>query len=903
MKYLTSALIFVLITVSGICQTIQQGQKPVIDSSVYNKWPSIEGSTISNNGEYMAYSIRNQPAGSRVVIFQSIHRKWKISISNASSADFTQDNYAAITVVQDTLLIIKLSDGSIKRIGPVNSLRLPAKGNGQWMAYLLKEPRNELVLYNLKTDSQRIFGAVDDYLFSKDGDVLLFQARNDSGNSLMDTLNWVTLANGRVSKIRVGPVADDFIFFGKDSGLVFTAEEEKTTDRVIKSIWYYEAGSNRLEMVASDRSAELQSKLGLDKLLGFSMDGSTLFVSLKDKENSPKNPAATGVNVWSYKDQKLQSLQLQERGQTEGYFAAIDVKQHSIIRLTQENEYLTRPALGENLFGDYAVVDHRNGSCDFAEINWNPSCRGKEYLLSTRTGSRRFIRSLDGLLQNNIEVSPDAKYIVFYDGNRKSYFSYCISSGQVSNISQSIDTKWKLYGDVSSVGAYSSYQIAGWVLGDSAVLVYDQNDIWELDLAGKKRPVNLTNGYGHQHNIAFRLANEARGKIIKPNAGLLLSAFNRMTKENGFYRIFPDKTGSPEKLTMGHYVYEVPGNNPDLHGAPPTKARDTEAYIVRRMSATESPNYFFTTDFKTFVSLSDIHPERNYNWLTTELLTWKMDDGELSQGVLYKPDNFNPRKKYPVIFYYYRNLSDGLYDFLQPGPAIGPLNIPWYVSNGYLIFTPDMHFVLGKTGQSALYSLMSAAKYLSGMPWVNAKKMGIQGHSFGGFETNYIVTHSHLFAAACAAEGMTDLISGYGGLSFEDSKQGQFELGPYQIGTDLWKGQQLYTKNSAVLYANNVTTPFLMMYNKGDWTIPFAQGVELFTDLRRLGKKAWMLQYDDGTHSVWGRSADDLSIRMAQFFDYYLKDAAPPKWMTEGIPASRKGIDTGLELDSLGKVP
>jgi hypothetical protein len=94
-----------------------------------------------------------------------------------------------------------------------------------------------------------------------------------------------------------------------------------------------------------------------------------------------------------------------------------------------------------------------------------------------------------------------------------------------------------------------------------------------------------------------------------------------------------------------------------------------------------------------------------------------------------------------------------------------------------------------------------------------------------------------------------------------------------------------------------------MMSNKADGDVPFPQGVEMFTALRRLGKKAWMLQYDGEDHMVFDAAAADLTVRMKQFFDHYLKGAPPPKWMTEGVPARLKGIDSGLELDTSGKQP
>lgn len=427
-----------------------------------------------------------------------------------------------------------------------------------------------------------------------------------------------------------------------------------------------------------------------------------------------------------------------------------------------------------------------------------------------------------------------------------------------------------------------------------------------MDLSGRILPLCLTNRYGRRNHIAFRLANDERHAILSPGQSILLSAFNRATKDNGFYSKSLFEKGDPTLLTMGPYVYEVADHNPKrgIGGQAPVKARDEEAYIVWRMSATESPNFFYTRNFVNFSPISEEHPEKKCNWLTSELISWKTLDGGISQGVLYKPENFDPKKKYPVIFYYYERMSDELNQFRYPEVSSDRLDIPTYVSNGYLILAPDVHYKIGETGQSAVNSIVSAARWLSKQPWVDSTKMGLQGHSFGGYETNYVITHSHLFAAACSASGLSDYISSYGSLIDGYSEEGLFEMSQNRIGATLWQRPDLYIKNSPIFRANQVTTPLLMMHTTNDGIYHFSDAVEFFTGLRRLGKKVWMLQYDNEDHSLLGEAAAiDYTIRMRQFFDHYLKGAPAPKWMVEGIPASEKGIDDGLQLEPPGVEP
>jgi dipeptidyl aminopeptidase/acylaminoacyl peptidase len=341
----------------------------------------------------------------------------------------------------------------------------------------------------------------------------------------------------------------------------------------------------------------------------------------------------------------------------------------------------------------------------------------------------------------------------------------------------------------------------------------------------------------------------------------------------------------------------------------PLKALDANVYLVRRMRCDESLNLFVTTDFKHYQPVSRNYPERDYNWIKDELVNWKLPNGRISQGILYKPENFDSTKKYPIIFDYYEKRSDELNKYIVPELAGDRINIPFYVSNGYLVFVPDIYYEPGKNGQGVVNAVVSAAKYLSCFSWVDPGKMGLQGHSFGGWETNYLVTHSHTFAAACEAAGPTDHISMYGEvlLGSGEITQDVFEMynqgSPYGIGVTPWTAPERYMENSPVFFVDSITTPLLMMQGRLDEHTPYEQAMELFTDMRRAGKKVWLLDYENGGHGLFGNDARDYVLRMRQFFDYYLKGALPPVWMTRGVPVSKKGEENGLELDRSGAKP
>jgi len=284
------------------------------------------------------------------------------------------------------------------------------------------------------------------------------------------------------------------------------------------------------------------------------------------------------------------------------------------------------------------------------------------------------------------------------------------------------------------------------------------------------------------------------------------------------------------------------------------------------------------------------------------------DDSTATDGVFRihgtgSEDYFNGGKRYPVIFHYYESKSDELNRYHAPEIAIGDINVPWFVSRGYIVFIPDIKYTVRQTGKSALNAVVSAANYLKQFFWVDTAHMGLQGHSYGGFETNYIITHSTIFKAAVESAGVTDLVSIYCGIG--DGKAGDqmsyFENGQGRMGgATLWEQKQSYIDESPIFNADKITTPVLMVHNKKDPAVPWTQGVELFTALWRLQKPAWMLQYDGSDHGQSGADALDYTIRITQFFDHYLKGMPPPKWMTDpGYNATA----AGYELDISGKQP
>jgi dienelactone hydrolase len=884
----------------------QHSDKPAIDSNAYNKWTSVVEGTICNDGKYASYIIDNHPPGSRTLILTSTQGNWKMAVEGIISASFSPDSRTAvISKPNDTLCIVTLGTQAILAIPSVSSYKFPKGNNAEWIAYQSAIPEKKVVAQNLRTGKRKTYLSANNYWWG-DKNSLILQTDTKIDSTDTQSLKWINLLNGDTNTFWEGDVINNLIFDKSGRQLAFTSNHQNKTSKT--NIWYYKMGTTKAVLLAGPSYEGLDNSLRIDNISDFNDNGDGIFLTVIKKTPVPTpQPDAVPVNIWSYTDTKLQSQQLSEInnavkfryllsvGKANRYTAILPIGGQRIILLEEENDFLSEKR------GHVGFICHRGGA-DEGERNWNTAAKATLHVISLKTGQRRQLKELGYREVGGNDISTTGKYVVYYDDTQNGFFSFEVASGVIRNITPGVSTCWlNYYGNESS---RSPRGVAGWLQEDKGILIYDQHDIWKVDPTGANLPVNLTNGYGRRHNIIFYLALPSNASSpIAENASLFLNAFNLNNKDNGFYRKKLYRNGDPEFLSIGPYLYDIP-NNPYLPqgvGSPPIKAQNADVYLVTRMTSTTAPNFFATTDFRHFTALSDLHPEKKYNWYSTELHTWKTLDGSLSQGILYKPENFNPNKKYPVIFYYYERRSDGLNAYLKPEilPNGCTIDIPTYVSNGYLVFSPDIYYTKGDPMQGTYNAVVSAALYVSHLPFVNEKKMGLQGCSFGGIQTNYLVTHTNLFAAACSASGSFNFVSQYGALAGNGSSlQSLFETGQTRMGASLWDIPDQYIKNSPIFQAHKVTTPFLMMHTTNDGVCPFANAVEFFTALRRLGKKVWMLEYTDSDHGVWGKSGVDFSIRMSQFFDHYLKDARPPKWMTTGVPAKMKGVENGLALDN-----
>ena len=634
----------------------------------------------------------------------------------------------------------------------------------------------------------------------------------------------------------------------------------------------------------------------------FSRDGSRLFLGLAPvrppKDTNLVEFETARMDVWNYNDDYLAPQQLAQLNNElkRSYLAVIAKDNAQLIPLADgdcDNVTLTwngnsRYALGESSKG-YRI-----------QQQWEENGLQNCWLVDLHDGSRKAIQQK---VRGGATLSPDGKFILWYDWHGKNWFTYNIANGKTQNISAGI--KAPLFDEEDDhPDDPPPHGSMGWKEGDRFVYIYDKYDIWQCDPTAQDPPVNLTRGIGRRHDLTFRYVDldrrrgaEREDPSIHDGQWTLLTIFNQKDMTSGLtgYRM-----NTPFSIdSTGRSTYPVSYNSFFT-----AKDKGTLAYL--RGSFDAPYDIYLAADVAHAGAaptrqVTHINPQqKSYNWLTVELHHWKMFDGKTSEGLLYKPENFDSTKKYPIIFYFYERDATTRYQYITPQPVRASINVAWFVSNGYIVFDPDIFYKAGQPGEDAYNSVMSAVHYLSRFKWVDTTKMALQGHSWGGYQVAYLVTRTHIFAAAEAGAPVANMTSAYGGIRWGPgiSRQFQYEKSQSRLGASLWQHPDLYIKNSPLFRADKVTTPLLMMHNDADGSVPWYQGIEYFSALRRLGKKTWLIQYNGEDHGLTERrNRKDWSIRLGQFFGYYLKGEPPPRWMIEGVPATLKGIDWGLGTD------
>ncbi len=755
----------------------------------------------------------------------------------------------------------------------------------------------DLLVRSLNGGKEKTFANVLEYYFSKKGGKLLIEQARNAKDSLSKAKVILYDLNNQSEKVlsNGGNEFKGFSFSEDGSQLAYLAERDAKPKELQKfyKIWYYKDGMDSATLLADKNSVGMQLGMTVSENgnLVFSKSGKRLFFGTAPiqppKDTTLVDIDLVKVDVWNYKDDYLQTMQLSrlQRDLQTNYLAVYLLDKNVLNQLGSEK----MPTIYQTNEGD---GDRFVGVTDFGkriESQWTGNTKKDLYSIDVNSGEAKLVKKdVEGGVSPSL-VSPTGKYIAWYDSKAKNYFAW--DGTTIRNITAGI--KFPLWDeDHDSPSDPGAYGAMGWHEGDSILYVYDRYGVWKVDPAGKKAPVVLSGVNNRAQKTAYRyVRTNSEERFITSGQDLLFRVTNETNKNAGLFRTSLNGS-NPSALTMSAVSY-----------GPVSRAEDARVYLFAKESYAASPDLNINNlDAQPVadIKLSAINPQqKEYNWLTAELYKWTAFNGKPAQGILYKPEDFDPKKKYPVVFYFYETHTDNLNSYMPPAPTGSRLDITFFVSRGYIVVSPDIHYTNGHPAKSCYDYVVSAAKSLAKLPWIDAKNMGIQGQSWGGIQVAQLVTMTDMFKAAWAGAPVANMTSAYGGIRWESgsNRQFQYEKTQSRIGATLWEKPELYIENSPLFHLPKVKTPLVIMANDADGAVPWYQGIELFTGMRRLGKKVWMLNYNGEAHNLVQRiNKKDISIREQQYFDWLLKGAKAPKWIEEGVPAVKKGKDWGLEL-------
>ncbi len=919
-------------------------QKKPLDHTVYDSWQSISSPYISKSGKFVLFQVSPQE-GDNQLFLKTKENKELVQIPRGYNGKLTDTENHLISLIKapfaatreakikkkktedlpkDSLAIYNLTNSSLVKFAQVKSYKI-ADQNNNFVSFLFDKEVNEksepktvtdatsakkgndkkkktlatLALYDLNTGDSVQFSSVDQYEWNKNGSKIVFSKKTDSKDSLSKEsgVYIYEIATKKLKKISNGKGNYKNFKFDESGNQLAYLGDLSGEKALLKNynLYYYSNGIDTAQYLATKTSNGIPKNWAVsgDGDIKFSKNGEKLFFGIapipRVKDTTLVDFEHAKVDVWNWQDDYLQPMQLVnlKKDLAKNFLAVTYPKYNrNIIPLTDHtfNSVSTTPD------GNEEYILARTDFGKRIESQWEGSTRDDIYLISTKTGNKELILSN---FSGNAILSPDAKYVVYFDQDKGTWNSYQVSTKKKIILNDGIPASFADEENDMPTTA-QGYGMAAWSPDYKGIYVNSRYDIWYFNLDGSNKSI-LTNGYGAASQTTFRYLSLRREEdreqatTLDYKKGGFLTSFDNKTKQAGFYQ-FKGQHNDPKSL----FVEAKSFRNISA-------STDKETILYTKEDYVNSPNvYTNTVKFKDELQLSNINQQQgNYNWGTAELVHWTTPEGNQAEGILYKPENFDPAKKYPIIAYFYEKLSDGLYTYQAPAPTPSRLNIPYFVSNEYLVFAPDISYKTGHPGKSAEEYINSGMKYLAQNTWVDSTKMGIQGQSWGGYQVAHLITRTNMYAAAWTGAPVVNMTSAYGGIRWQTgmSRQFQYEHTQSRIGKTLWEAPELYIENSPLFHLDKVKTPVVIMANDNDGAVPWYQGIEMFTALRRLNKPVWMLNYNGDEHNLMLRqNRKDIQIREQQFFDHFLKDAPAPSWMKKGIPAKEKGIDWGFEL-------
>lgn len=921
-------IVFVLMLIAGLASSQSKKAMSVTDMM---KFREIHHTAISDDGQWIVFTAKPDRGDGEVIVI-SADKKQRYTIPRGSRPVISRDgNWIAAEVLPEAAYMVKADkknkpkkgfallntqNGEVLAYDRVEKFNFSE--NGQWIAWKHFEsipekkeekkeesgkedafsrgqdtkskkkdkPGTELVLFNLTQQEPTKIDFVEDFAFDSLANFLAY-SWNDTTDE--NALYLMDLQDENLPTISV-----DARDFGKYSDLTWnnkfdyltylawTAEPDEDPSDPMIHIWNPESGSS----IAQLDGPTIKTDWFIPKKnnLNWTKDGQRLFFGLKpesqrwddDKKADDQEETEIDlydidfilekreVDVWHWNDPLINSNQKKEWNRRKDWSGrtVFHLGTKDIVPLADTE----MPSVSIPTNSQWAL-----GSSDVSYLKlrtWDGRYTDY-YFVNLKDGSRTLIAEK---LQGRVSHSPGGQYAVYY--RAKHWYLYDHHSKTHRNLTENLDVPF-FNEDHDYPSDVPGYGVAGWLANDQAVLINDKFDIWKFAVDSDDA-VCITDGLGRKKNYTFRIQRvDSEKRFFDIEEELLLTAYHNWEKQTAFYSC---RLGTPgvKKLVEESKKYEFVA-----------KAKDNKNIIFTRESYTEFPDLWISDiTFKKRKKLTDVNPQvKDFAWGDAELVDWLNVDGTKMQGILIKPGNYEKGKRYPVLVYYYRFFSQRLHEFNQVVVNHRPC-FPFYASNGYAVFLPDIRFEVGRPGFSATKCLVPGVQKIIDMGIADPKAVALHGHSWSGYQTAFVVTQTDIFACCVSGAPVSNMTSAYGGIRWGTglSRQFQYEKSQSRLGKNLWEARDLYIDNSPLFFVDRINTPMLIMFGDEDGAVPWTQGIELYMAMRRLEKDCVFLQYrGEPHHPQKYPNKLDYTLKMMEYLDHYCKGKPAPKWISEGI--------------------
>jgi dipeptidyl aminopeptidase/acylaminoacyl peptidase len=940
------------LTLIALAAFSSSAEKKALDHSVYDGWKRATIIRLSADAGILVYMIIPQEGDAEMHVRRTATGE-ELVIPRGTAWSMTEDGTVATVTIKaefaktreakikkkkaadmpkDTLAYVRLADFDLvkltgvnpalpdsvanKKKVKINSLKIGTAASPYVIADAddpAKKGRKMLLLIDWKTGAVDTLRGTDGVVVSRDGCKLAVTTKKDKKDSL--TLSSIylydvltrkadTLSRDRKEyrNIEFNHDSDKLTFTATDQDAkkvgsarhsIFLAEEKTVSKATRRKPAVKEVVVR--ELVKEDNAGLPEGWIvGDGTKARFSNGSGRLILNLRKfmppKDTTVADFEAAKLDIWRWDSTELPPEAKKNRNQPERT-AIINLSDPGKV-IVLSNSPSDRIQFIQGADGDIALSTDTE-AYDLSNY-WALDRKCDISLLSLRDGSRTVIS--EGACGKSL--SPHGKYLTWFSRDDAEWHCMSLASGKTVKLTEGLGVSFRNT-DIDTPHAVTTYGGPFWMGEDECLILPDRYDLWKMSPDGKER-VCLTAGEGRRTGVRYRVTwfdSEDYSHLfqylreVPVKTTLPLTVFDENTMQNGFATVSSVKPNVPVGFTEPCSFNAI------------TKKKGHDLMVFQKGDFKNPMDIYVGKGFLDAVKITDMKAQmEGWLWGDAQLVSWTAYDGTPLKGILYTPENLDPAGKYPMIVYFYEKNTQNLFAHYSPAPSRSVVNFPYFTSNGYVVFVPDIVYETGHPGESAWNCICSGTEAMCAQfPFINKDKVGIQGQSWGGYQVAYLVTRTDMFAAGGAGAPVGNMTSAYGGIRWGsgNSRIMQYEAGQSRIGKNLWEegGRELYIENSPVFFADKVKTPVLIMHNDNDGAVPWYQGIEFFMALRRLGKPAWLLEYNGEEHNLGQRrNSKDLSVRLQQFFDVYLKDAPVPVWMQEDIPQSYKGNYFGFEF-------